>query len=57
MTEKWKLELVAATKQIAMELPELTEELRRFNNRTAEREYREQTTDIVSKDKPDSRDC
>lgn len=36
MTEKWKLELVRATKQIAETLPDLTEEIRRFNNQNEE---------------------
>lgn len=50
MTEKWKLELAQATKQIAETLPELTEELRRFNNQNEERRKREDRTEIDSAD-------
>jgi len=52
MTEKWKLELVRATKQIAETLPELTEELRRFNNQNEERWKREDRTEIDPADSP-----
>lgn len=37
MTKKWKIELVETLKIIAETLPELTEELRRFNNQNDER--------------------
>lgn len=54
MAEKWKLELVRATKQIAETLPELTEEIRRFNNQNEERRKREDRTEIDSADSPHS---
>lgn len=50
MTEKWKLELVSAIKQIAETLPELTKELRRFNNQYEEGRKREDRTEIDSVD-------
>jgi len=54
MTEKWKLELTKATQQIAETLPELTEELRRFNNQSEEYRNREDRTEIDSADSPHS---
>jgi hypothetical protein len=56
MTEKWKLELVRATKRIAETLPELTEELRRFNNQNEERRKREDRTEIDSAESTHSAD-
>ena len=46
MAEKWKLELVRATKQIAETLPALIEELRRFNNINEERMKHEDKIEI-----------
>lgn len=49
MTEKWKIELMKATKQIAKTLPDIVKELERMNDMREDKEgsgirYKERST-------------
>lgn len=56
MTERWKRELVEAIKEISLTLPELTAELRRFNDRQEIETQRIDGSDFDSKDSTQSAD-